>query len=192
MSMRLMVLGLLMERNRHPYDIRQTMKERYWHTVFRIRDGSLYYAVDQLREEGLVEVAEVIPVPGSHRPDKTVYRITEAGKAAFLDLLYKQLEEPYFPQHPMMAALTFARFADQRRIADIAERQLAECERRIEHLREVLRVKGAIMPYSAAQRIRAMIRFSRAEREWIRETIADARSGRLALPSGYEPEDEEM
>ena len=64
MSMRLLILGLLMERERHPYEIRQTIKFRNWNESFNLRDGSLYlYAVDQLRQDGLIEASEVVPIP---------------------------------------------------------------------------------------------------------------------------------
>ena len=55
MSMKLVILGLLMEANRHTYEIRQTMKERGMNNYMKLQDGSLYYAMDQLHKDGLVE-----------------------------------------------------------------------------------------------------------------------------------------
>lgn len=40
MSMKLVILGLLMEANRHTYEIRQTMKERGMHNYMKLQDGS--------------------------------------------------------------------------------------------------------------------------------------------------------
>ncbi|MBB6672877.1 PadR family transcriptional regulator [Cohnella nanjingensis] len=184
MSMKLLILGLLMENDRHPYDIRQTMIARNWNHAFKIRDGSLYYAVDQLREKGWIEAAEVIPVPGEHRPDKTIYRITAAGREAFSKLFYDQLEQQAHPQHPMMVAMPFLRHGDQARIAEIARRQLEACDARIAQLEETVALRGERMPGSARQMIEGMLMYGRAEREWLQETLAEAKAGRYAERKG--------
>ncbi|RED57113.1 PadR family transcriptional regulator [Cohnella lupini] len=180
MSMKLIILGLLMESDRHPYEIRQTIKERNWHLTFKLRDGSLYYAVDQLREGGLIEAFEVIPSPGDKRPDKTVYRITEKGKASFLDELYEQMEQPAYPTHPIFIALPFARHGDSDRLAELARKQLESCEARIAHIQYVLELKGSWLPPGAVHMIRGILRFSETERDWIRDLLTDAENGRLA------------
>ena len=179
MSMKLFILGLLMEKDRHPYEIRETIKQRNWNMTFKLRDGSLYYAVDQLRADGLIEAAEVIPVPGESRPDKTVYRITEQGKAAFLDLMVTQMEHQAYPQHPMFAAMPFVMHADPDKVIELAEKQLAACECRIGHLRDVLEIKKGMLPPGSRLMIEGVIRFSEAERGWLADLIAQAGSGRL-------------
>ncbi|WP_370636434.1 PadR family transcriptional regulator [Cohnella sp. CFH 77786] len=180
--MKLLALGLLMERDRHPYEIRQTIKDRNWHVTFRVRDGSLYYAVDQMREDGLIEAAEVIPVPGDNRPDKTVYRITEKGKEAFLDLLYGQLGESHYPFHPFFPALPFIRHGDTALTAEFALRQLEACEARIERMKAVIELKQDYLPKGALHLLRGILRFSETERDWLKDVLADAESGALGDP----------
>lgn len=177
MSMKLLILGILMEKDRHPYEIRQTMINRNWNYAFRLRDGSLYYAVDQLRDHGLIEAVHTVPVPGEHRPDKTIYRITGAGRREFDRLMYAQLEQPSYPQHPMMMAMPFLRHADQARVAEIAGHQLAACDERIASLEQVLTVKARGIPASALRMIEGMLAFGRAERVWLETIIAEAGSG---------------
>ncbi|MDI4644369.1 PadR family transcriptional regulator [Cohnella hashimotonis] len=177
MSMKLLILGILIEKDRHPYEIRQTMVGRNWNYAFRLRDGSLYYAVDQLRDRGLIEAVHTVPVPGEHRPDKTIYRITDEGRREFDKLMYAQLEQPAYPQHPMMMAMPFLRLADQARVADIAERQLAACDERIASLEQVLAVKAGRIPSSSMRMIEGMLAFGRAERAWLETIVEEARSG---------------
>ncbi|WP_373232664.1 PadR family transcriptional regulator [Cohnella sp.] len=177
--MRLLILGLLMEKDRHPYEIRQTIKARNWHHTFRIRDGSLYYAVDQLREDGLIAVVETVSVPGDKRPDKTIYGITENGKSSFLELLYAQLEQEVYPQHPMFIALPFARHADNAQLEQIIAKQLAVCQVRIQKIEGVLTLKGEWLPRGAVRMLEGILRLSETEREWLQELLMDARSGRL-------------
>ncbi len=189
MSMKLLILGLLMERDRHPYEIRQTIKERNWHLTFKLRDGSLYYAVDQLREGNLIEVSETISVHGGNRPDKTVYRITERGRAALLDELYAQMEQPAYPQHPIFIALPFVQHGDSARLADLARKQLERCNTRIAHIQYVLDLKGSWLPPGAVHMIRGILRFSETERDWIRDLLTDAENGRLVQRKGEPPEE---
>ncbi|TVX98789.1 PadR family transcriptional regulator [Cohnella terricola] len=179
MSIRLIILGLLTECNRHPYEIRQAVKARNWHMTFRIKDGSLYYAVDQMREEGLIEVAETIHVQGDNRPDKLVYRITEKGRSALLDLIYGELGQEFYPQHPMFASLPFVRYADNRLMEPIIAKRLEACEERIKHVSRVLEIKGEWLPRGAVRMIQGMLRFSETERDWLRELLEDARTGML-------------
>ena len=85
MSMKLVILGLLMEANRHTYEIRQTMKERGMNNYMKLQDGSLYYAMDQLHKDGLVEAMKSCGIRID--PEKTIYQITAAGKRKFQELL---------------------------------------------------------------------------------------------------------
>lgn len=179
MSMRLLILGLLMESNRHPYEIRQTIKERKWHLSFKVRDGSLYYAVDQLKEDGLIEVAEKIHVQGDNRPDKTIYRITERGRTELLEMMYVQLGQDFYPQHPAFMALPFARHGDNALMGQIIRKQLEACLVRIKHLEFVLQLKGDWLPRGSVRMIQGMVRFSETERDWLQDLLADAESGEL-------------
>ena len=78
MSMKLAILGLLLEGDHHPYEIRIKMKDRGMDQYTKLQMGSLYYAVDRLAEDGYIEAVETIQ--SDSRPDKTIYRITDAGR----------------------------------------------------------------------------------------------------------------
>jgi len=191
MSIRLIILGLLMENNRHPYEIRQTIKMRNWHMAFRIRDGSLYYAVDQMREDGLIEVAETIPVQGDNRPDKIVYRITDTGKEAFMRMIYEEFGKDFYPQHPLFAPLVFAQHADDGAMETLIARRLDACLERIGQVKGVLELKGGWLPQGAVRMIEGVLRFSEAERDWLAEMLEDARAGRLTAAEkkpGFAPD----
>ncbi len=104
MSMKVVVLGILMEGNNHPYEIQQLIKRRSLDQYIKIQKGSLYYTVEQLEKSGLIKVDSVIG--GTNHPEKTVYAITEAGKKEFHTLLTKELLQPqriYFPLHEAIA-----------------------------------------------------------------------------------------
>lgn len=188
MATKLLILGLLMEKDRHPYEIRQIIKARNWDNVFQLKDGSLYYAVDQMKQEGFIEVAETIPVPGNNRPDKTVYTITELGKTAFLERLYSKLELDAYPQHPLFIGLPFAGHTDQTLMEQILVRKMTGCEQRVTRLRGVLELKGDTIPLGAKHLIQGMIRFSVTEYEWLADVLKDAQAGNLSSCGKHELE----
>jgi DNA-binding PadR family transcriptional regulator len=146
MSMKLAILGLLMEGDSHTYEIRQKMKERNLHNYIKIQDGSLYYAMDQLSKADYVNTIEVIK--DSNRPDRTIYSISESGMIKFQELLFKQMQLPDRFAPPFSVALIFAKHADQDQVAAILQKKIEECEQSItlfknlyeEHIPEVSRV----------------------------------------------------
>ncbi|MFC4098494.1 PadR family transcriptional regulator [Paenibacillus xanthanilyticus] len=179
MSMKLLILGLLMEGDLHPYEIRKIIKARSWDEHFKLRDGSLYYAVDALRAGGLIEPAEIVPAPGEGRPDKVIYRITESGQDAFFQLLYAQFDQESGVPHPFFFALPFVRYADPLRVEALIRKQADASGRRIDRLRSVLELKEPYLPGGPALMIRGMLQFIEAERRWLGDLLDAARSGEL-------------
>ncbi|QHT59681.1 PadR family transcriptional regulator [Paenibacillus lycopersici] len=182
MSMKLLILGLLMERERHPYEIRQTIKLRNWNECFKLRDGSLYYAVDQLRQDGLIEAAEVVSVPGENRPDKTIYRITDSGREAFLQLLQEQFKHTSYPQHPLFLAMPFVRHGSSDLIEALVLKQLEDCETRLARMKFIMELKGSLIPRGSSLMIEGFIRFGETERAWLQQLLEETRSGKLFEP----------
>ncbi len=96
MNVRILVLGILMHRPAHGYEIQQYMQ---LHEVERWADilpGSTYHALKKMRDEGLVEVART---EYEGKRSREVYAITEAGQVALRDLLLKawQSAQPSVP-----------------------------------------------------------------------------------------------
>ncbi|WP_219835619.1 PadR family transcriptional regulator [Paenibacillus sp. R14(2021)] len=178
MSMRLLILGLLMEREQHPYEIRQTIKLRNWNESFRLRDGSLYYAVDQLRQDGFIEAVEVIQGP-DHRPDKTIYRITDSGREAFVGLLHEQFKLTSYPQNPLFLAMPFVRHGDREQVEALLVKQLADCEARVARMKAIMELKGHLIPRGSSLMIEGFIQFGETEIDWIKKVIEEARGGSL-------------
>ncbi len=96
MSVRLVILGLLRERPLYGYEIKQIIEEHMsdWTSI---AFGSIYFALDKLTEEQYVEKVGI--EREGKRPSRSVYQITEAGRAEFLRLLravWGELEREYF------------------------------------------------------------------------------------------------
>jgi len=124
LNVRILVLGILMHRPAHGYEIQQYMQ---LHEVERWADilpGSTYHALKKMRDEGLVEVARV---EYEGKRSREVYAITEAGKAAFEKLLLGawQTQQPSVPLD-WYVALPFWNFLEQSMLLGAIEAQLSE------------------------------------------------------------------
>ena len=101
----LAVLSLLTERPMHPYDVSSTMRQRELSSAIKLNYGSLYSVIEALQREGLI-VSTGTQREGRY-PERTVYTITEAGRAEFVDWLRVLLSRPTPEYTQFAAALTF-------------------------------------------------------------------------------------
>jgi len=101
----LAVMALLYERPMHPYEMVTVMRERGQHESVRLRYSSLYSVVETLRREAWISPRET--VREGRRPERTVYGLTEAGRAEFLGWLRELLREPVKEYTQFAAGLTF-------------------------------------------------------------------------------------
>jgi DNA-binding PadR family transcriptional regulator len=177
MSMKLAILGLLMEGDSHTYEILQKMKERAMHNFIKIQDGSLYYAMDQLNKAGYVEAIEVIN--DSNRPDRTVYSISEAGKLKFQELLFMQMELPdlFFP--PLSIALVFAMHADEDKMAAILQKKIEQCEKSIKKFKEIYEEHISEVPRVVLHMMYGSYEHMETELKWLKRLHQDAAAHRL-------------
>src|ERR1700686_1629871 len=88
----LAVLGCLAQRSMHPYEMATTMRSRRQDACIKLNYGSLYTVVEALQRHGLIEAQET--EREGRRPERTVYRITEAGSAELFDWLSGLLSAP--------------------------------------------------------------------------------------------------
>jgi DNA-binding PadR family transcriptional regulator len=85
----LAALSVLSEKPMHPYEISATMRSRGLDASIRLNYGSLYSVVDGLARRGLIEPQET--EREGKRPERTVYAITDAGRAEVTDWLSELL-----------------------------------------------------------------------------------------------------
>ncbi|BDV29452.1 PadR family transcriptional regulator [Microbacterium terricola] len=74
------VLGLLRERDMHPYEMMRLIRQRRDDRLVNPTNGTMYHTVGRLERAGLI--AEVGVDRDGNRPERTTYAITPAGAAA--------------------------------------------------------------------------------------------------------------
>ena len=102
----LAVLALLAEKPRHPYDMGRTMRERHHEESIKLNYGSLYMVVDQLTRAGFVVASET--VRDAARPERTVYTLTESGRAELDGWMRELLSTPHKEFRDFEAGLALA------------------------------------------------------------------------------------
>src|SRR5262252_2075083 len=72
------VLCLLRVKPMHPYEMQRLIREWHKDEFLDLKRGSLYHAIERLRQHQCIEVVET--VREGRRPERTVYRLTERGR----------------------------------------------------------------------------------------------------------------
>jgi DNA-binding PadR family transcriptional regulator len=88
----LAVMGCLIERPMHPYEISSTLRDRGKEASIKLNYGSLYAVVEALQKHKLIEPQQTLRE--GRRPERTVYTITPAGREEFEDWLAELLSTP--------------------------------------------------------------------------------------------------
>lgn len=177
LSIRLSILGLLLEENLHPYEISLRMKERFLDQKGQFKIGSLYYAVDQLEKQAYIEAVETIR--SENRPDKTVFRITDKGRTYFHKLLIERLRDTEPPYHPMYIALVFAGKGDQRDIAQVLKERIQDTEHMVNIYYQVYAEHRGIVPRSVLHLMVGQYEHAKTELFWLKRLLAETEEGRL-------------
>ena len=128
----LAVLACLTEQPMHPYEMAATMRTRGQDQSIRLNYGSLYGVVESLLKRGLVEEHEV--VREGRRPERTVYRITDEGRAEIdewmAELLGRSAKE--FPQFE--AGLSLMGVLPPARVVALLRERIAALQSRLSEL----------------------------------------------------------
>ncbi|WP_068615506.1 PadR family transcriptional regulator [Paenibacillus tuaregi] len=177
MSIKLAVLGLLLERDMHPYEMRLIMRDRAFDQSAKIQIGSLYYAVDQMAKQEYIEAVEVIK--SDNRPDKTVYRITDQGRDYFEKLLLSKFQEIEPVYHSLYIALAFAGKGDQKKIASILQSRVEEAEHQVNYLYQVYEEHIGTVSRSVLHLMAGRYEHAKTELGWLKRVYEDACAERL-------------
>lgn len=173
----LAVLGLLVERPMHPYEMSRTMHERRKEHSIKINYGSLYSVVERLARSGAIEPCAT--VRDGRRPERTVYRLTAAGRAKFDGWLASILRTPAkeFPQ--FMAGLSLLPGLPPDTVVELLEERAENLRTDIERQRGELRELSPQLPRLFWIEHDYEVAMAEAELAFVERLIADIRDQRL-------------
>jgi DNA-binding PadR family transcriptional regulator len=173
-----LVLGLLHEQPMHPYQLHQTLVERGDTRIVRVNPGAVYHGVERLERDGLVEVVGTDRT--GKRPERTTYRITDAGRTAFAERLTSLLGD----EHPAYPLFTVGLAEANELPADVVVEQLVRRrDRKAAHLGRLEVSYGAIRELGLPRRylldVEHDIHALRAEIDWLDRTLEELRADAL-------------
>ena len=99
----LAVLSLLIERPMHPYEMSALMRQRDLASTVKLNFGALYAVIETLHRLELI-VPKETQRQGRH-PERTIFAITDAGRAEFFDWLHVLIRTPAVEYTQFVAGL---------------------------------------------------------------------------------------
>jgi DNA-binding PadR family transcriptional regulator len=175
----LTVLALLSQGERHTYDMHRQIVDTHKDFVVGL-PRSMYHAVGRLSRDGLIVPVETTREAG--RPERTSYRITDAGRDELCARVNRLLRTPDRDTTPFVAALSYLGclpVAEAREALAVRETTLDEA---VTHARTHLDVLVKQLPRLLLVEIEYEIARTAEERDWVRAIIADLDSGALSWP----------
>lgn len=174
----LAVLALLYEVPMHPYRMQQMIKQRGKEEVINVRQrASLYQTIERLDRARLIEVRET--QREERRPERTIYAITEQGRATMQRWLREMLSTPAqeFPEFP--AALAFLALLTPADALLYLEKRAARLEQELSRLDGELHSAAETIPrlfLLESEYLRSLVV---AELQWVRAIVAELHMGSI-------------
>ena len=171
----LAVLSVLAERPMHPYEMATVMKERGKDRDMRVKLGSLYTVLQNMQRHGLIEVAETIRSGG--RPERTVYRITDAGRAEMRDWVRELVAVPEPEQPRFEAGLSVLGALRPDEVAILLHRRPAALRSQLAAQRSTRHANRDQGPRLFLLESEYDLAVREAELRWVRNLLAELESG---------------
>jgi DNA-binding PadR family transcriptional regulator len=172
------VLGSLNERPMHPYEISTILRARGKDQSIKLNYGSLYSVVGALEKHGLIEARET--VREGNRPERTIYGITEAGRAEFEDWLTELLGTPVREYSQLEAGLAYLPGLSPSRVIELLEQRGAALQATVAEL-ETLHASPELKALPRLFLVESEYRLAmlRAELAYVTELATEIRDGTL-------------
>jgi DNA-binding PadR family transcriptional regulator len=171
MNARLLVLGVLHRGDFHPYEIKRRLNASMVECYIDVDVGTLYYAVRQLEKDGLIEaVAEERVARGGIR---TIYSITDKGRAEFRSGLHRQLDAEGPVGQTLYGALLFLHLADPEVVRQALRRRLSRLDELIAKLGPIRAELGPRLSTGGEHLLSHIERQRLLDREWLNALLAD-------------------
>jgi DNA-binding PadR family transcriptional regulator len=175
--MALAILSTVALRPMHPYEMAGALRGWGKDQDVPIKWGSLYTVVGNLAKHGFLD--EVESGREGRRPERTVYRITDAGRAELVDWVRELLSVPE-PELPRFrAGLSVLAVLRPDEVAELLAKRLAAVEAREVDVRTRLAGESARVPRLFLVELEYDLALIAAEAAWTRSLVDEITAGTL-------------
>jgi DNA-binding PadR family transcriptional regulator len=162
----------------HPYEMATTLKQRGKEQSIKLRYGSLYTVIGQLEREGLIEAAGTERDGG--RPERTTYRLTDAGEVEMSSWLRSLVAEPVKEYPQFEAALSLLPALPPKDVPPLLAERLGRLEERERRMQAEIKGAAAInLPALFLIESEYALALVRAERVYVKGLIRGIETGEL-------------
>ena len=171
----LSLLDLLMQRPMYPYEMASTLRHRGKDHAIKINWGSLYTIVKNLEKYGFIEAVEVDRE--GKQPERTTYRITEAGRAELMDWIRELLGVPEREYTRFEAALGEGAILPPDELAGLLRQRLDTLDAANAKQQAELEAVETQIPRLFMIESEYFLAMRRAEAEWVRALVKEFTDG---------------
>jgi DNA-binding PadR family transcriptional regulator len=173
----LAVLSTVSARPMHPYEMASVMRERGKDRDMKIKWGSLYTVVRNLEKHGFLTVAE--NVRHGARPERTVYRITDAGREELADWVRELIAEPEREYPRFEAGLSVIGTLTPDEVTALLFDRVAALDEQVAEQRTLLAEYSEEVPRIFLIEAEYDLAIRMAEAEWVRSLLVELTEGTL-------------
>ena len=181
----LSILELLDERPMHPYEMASTMRERHQDEFIRLNFGTLYHTVEVLERNGWILSSE--REKEGRRPERTIYKLTDAGREVLARTLGELLRKPMREYPQFVAGLMFMHHLTAEQAGSHLNERASLLDAHVakfEHVLAELHKQG--LSRLSLIEIEHKIAMLDAERKWVRKLEKEIIDGKLEWKVGIE------
>ena len=132
----LAVMSYLSQQPMHPYELSRTLRKHGDERSIKFNHGSLYMVVGQLAKAGYI--TEVETTRAGQRPERTVYALTDEGRAEFRDWLRELVAEPEHEYPHFVAALSLLAALPPSEVVPLLRHRLDQLHRARAEIRSLI------------------------------------------------------
>lgn len=140
----LAVLSGLLPKPMHPYELARTLREWNKDEDLGFRWGSFYTVIGNLAKHGLIE--PVGTERAGTRPERTVYRLTAAGRDELVDWVGELLSEVGEERPRFVAGLSVMSILTPSEVVEFLQMRRVQLERSVGQRRGELETFGKTVP----------------------------------------------
>ncbi|MEV0898875.1 helix-turn-helix transcriptional regulator [Actinoplanes sp. NPDC049802] len=171
------VMATLLAGPLHPYEIAAHMRTRNKEQDLDIRWGSLYTVVQNLEKHGFIQATET--VRAGRRPERTVYRLTDAGREEMKDWLRELVGHPAREFPRLKTALSVIGVLPPDEVIELLEQRLSVLTVENDSQRSTLRGAAHEVPRIFLVEAEFQLAMREAEAAWIERLLKELRDGSL-------------
>jgi DNA-binding PadR family transcriptional regulator len=172
----LAILGLVAEQPRHGYEIEQVIEARGMRAWTEIGFSSIYYLLNKLEKEGLIE--SQLQQPEGKGPARKVYCVTQAGREAHLTGIFESLSTPQQTKSSFLLGLSNFPVLSTEQALEALYKYQTQLEDRLEGFLARAETQMPIPPF-----VEAMFSYSQtlveAEINWVKNFVQGMEAGNV-------------